>query len=345
MNSSKRPKLSLQTAALPITFGKSTTALSLSLNIPTASPTVLNTFNNAYDIPRRGSPASPSTNNILSARPRPASRLNSPYTSLAHDQPYTLPLGVRGILRNSPIPSLPRRASLSASGSTRRFFPPPKRVAYRFPLEEEIKTVRFVVPHSEISSEEDARSDSDVSTTSSHTSSSGSSSEDETTQKQNAVEKKHKRRTKRKIHAAGLRDIKDQESQDGSGTPVQGRRKRRREWKWTLGPLSEGKFDAEEEVPERTSPEADSWKGKTIVVDELAREARVATPDIPLPAVTESETRELEERDSPVEEIVESEVEVKGVASGLEDIPSPTTAHRMLFLAAWPNLLGRREDA
>jgi hypothetical protein len=159
------------------------------------------------------------------------------------------------------------------------------------------------------------------------------------------VEKKHKRRTKRKIHAAGLRDIKDQESQDGSGTPVQGRRKRRREWKWTLGPLSEGKFDAEEEVPERTSPEADSWKGKTIVVDELARETRVATPDIPLPAVTESETRELEERDSPVEEIVESEAEVKGVASGLEDIPSPTTAHRMLFLAAWPTLLGRREDA
>lgn len=103
-----------------------------------------------------------------------------------------------------------------------------------------------------------------------------------------------------------------------------------------------------------TSPEAESWKGKTIVVDELARENRPSTPEIPLPAVTDAEEQELAEKDSPVpleekdessvEEIVETEIEVKEEMKALEDIPSPTTAHRILFLAAWPSLLGSSED-
>ncbi|KAI9857446.1 MAG: hypothetical protein M1830_006373, partial [Pleopsidium flavum] len=92
----KRPKLSLATSTLPPTFGKSTTGLKLSA--PKDSPTHRNTYANAYE--HHGLAATDSQ--PTSPKPKsPICRLTSPYP---HEVPYQLPLGVRSILRNSPLP-------------------------------------------------------------------------------------------------------------------------------------------------------------------------------------------------------------------------------------------------
>lgn len=272
-NLNKRPKLSLQTSSLPMTFGKSTTALSLSLTTgPSSSPTVVNTFNNAFDVSRTDkststAPSSLSTSSI--SRPR-ASRHSSPYSGIqlhknsnGEDHPYRNPTGVRSILRNSPIPkSSLRQSSVAPTGSNngdsgrRAFFPPRKQVRYTFPLEEEITTVTYVAKHSDILP-------SDSTSTSATTSSDGSGSDEDysasdsgstpSDEEASPDSRRHSRRKRRKgsnglsekqIHAAALRDglvVHGKEEEYGKGTPqspfLYGHRKRRREWRWTLGPL------------------------------------------------------------------------------------------------------------
>ncbi|PGG99161.1 hypothetical protein GX51_06420 [Blastomyces parvus] len=180
---SKRPKLSLQTSSLPTTFGKSTTALSLALSAGCASsPTVRNTFNNAYDGFRR--PASSSTAGASS--PKCSSRTGKRSSSyLCNYQgmddeihiPYKLPLGLRSILRNSPLhtSSSLRRPPLAAQGSNgsgnglggrRVLFPAKRQVKYRCPLDEEIKTTRYTAKHSDLLSLDSPSGPSDVYTSS-----------------------------------------------------------------------------------------------------------------------------------------------------------------------------------
>ncbi|KAL1851538.1 hypothetical protein Plec18167_002764 [Paecilomyces lecythidis] len=251
---SKRPKLSLQTTSLPITYGKSTTGLSLSLAAGnnTASPTVLNTFNNAYELMRSSTSAagdvSPSKGKII-----------SPYATGRHKEsvPYQLPLGVRSILRNSPIPASSRRQrsvsmtgnNMNGSHSNRRLlFPASKQVSYRFPLEEEVKTVRFTARHSDIvddseSGISDGSQSDDGSVSHTSQSDSSSSSDEDTTTCKTISPLTHCKRKRRK--SAGIEGRKLQLSRlDGhsSGlespqTPCQEHPKRRREWRWTLGPL------------------------------------------------------------------------------------------------------------
>ncbi|KAJ6161140.1 hypothetical protein N7470_004536 [Penicillium chermesinum] len=148
-----RPKLTLQTTALPRTFGSSTTGLSLPFTAgAAASPTVRNTFQNAYDVPSPSSASiSPKGSHRLSHKPI------SPYLSNPsnpnqsqnnHPRPYQQPLGVRSILRNSPLDAARRSGSVSAGASVRRvFFPAKKQVTYRPQLEEEIRTVHYTAQH------------------------------------------------------------------------------------------------------------------------------------------------------------------------------------------------------
>ncbi|KAJ5267558.1 hypothetical protein N7478_010366 [Penicillium angulare] len=158
-----RPKLTLQTSALPRTFGTSTTGLSRPFTAAAGtSPTVRNTFKNAYDVV--ASPTSAATSPSKGPSHRfPTDKPISPYVhhpsnnnTFNHRSAYQLPLGVRSILRNSPLDTVSHRRSGSisagtsgpASAGTRRvFFPAKKQVSYRVPLEEEIRTTNYTASH------------------------------------------------------------------------------------------------------------------------------------------------------------------------------------------------------
>ncbi|KAF9883065.1 hypothetical protein FE257_004144 [Aspergillus nanangensis] len=212
-----RPKLTLQTSSLPLAFGTSSTGLSFSrAGGPTASPTVRNTFKNAYEVTAPPSViTSPSSKSSINRISKPS----SPYTS---SNPYQQPLGVKSILRNSPLEPTSRRRSVSAAslqGSRRVFFPAKKQVSYRQPLEEEIHTVRYTARHSDLT-------DSD------HTPHEASFSGD--SDSSSSRQKRKHFNTEKQVRAVALMDGLDS---DTPPTPRQARSKRRCEWRWTLGPL------------------------------------------------------------------------------------------------------------
>lgn len=271
-----RPKLTLQTTSLPRTCGSSTTGLSLSFAAgPGASPTVRNTFKNAYDVTSPSS-ATSSPSKAASHRFNNNSKPSSPYihqptnnTPFNYRSPYQLPLGVRSILRNSPLETAPRRRSGSISagtigpgsaGARRVFFPAKKQVSYRYPLEDEIRTEKYTAQHLDLVREEEAAPDNDKaeglsaneeddsdsgSASLSETSTSGDeTSADEGGMRDNTLSKveRKKRRTlqvERQVRAVALLDGLEPDTYTSSTpqTPRQ-RVKRRREWKWTLGPLN-----------------------------------------------------------------------------------------------------------
>ncbi|RLM00788.1 hypothetical protein CFD26_107084 [Aspergillus turcosus] len=250
----QRPKLTLQTKSLPMTFGSSTTGLSLSLAAgATASPTVRNTFKNAYDVSSCPPSATESPSKSSMSR---FSKPSSPYPTNANGNPYQQPLGVKSILRNSPLEPTARRRSISVapngpnggSSSRRVFFPAEKRVSYRYPLEEEIKTVQYTARHSDLTGEVedypsgDAGSGEDSDATSSLPSSDISTSDDEyqsTSQSQRERKKRKPLAAERQIRAVALLDGLETDPYGSSTpqTPRQHRVKRRCEWRWTLGPL------------------------------------------------------------------------------------------------------------
>jgi hypothetical protein len=248
--SQTRPKLSLQTSSLPLAFGKSSTALAITASaLPTASPTLLNTFNNAYEIPHRFSPVTASPTGTRSARP--SCRLVSPFASSKEDRPYQVPLGLKGILRNSPMSSSLRKSSFcptceSPRTGRRAFFPAAKKVTFRTILEEEIRTATYVAKHSDLSSDEEG-SDSDECSELSLSSSDDESVVDETPDQKEEAEisqprKKRKARSNRQIEAAAIRDcVGSAETIPKRLKPTFGtkRKRRRRQWEWTLEPLKE----------------------------------------------------------------------------------------------------------
>ncbi|GKZ19148.1 hypothetical protein AbraIFM66951_004512 [Aspergillus brasiliensis] len=258
-----RPKLTLQTTSLPRTFGTSSTGLSLSLAAGTASPTVRNTFKNAYEVTGPASAtASPSSKH-------PSQRFSKPSSPYTTHNPYQLPLGVKSILRNSPLePTCRRRAgSVATTGpnggpSARRvFFPAKKQVSYRNPLEEEIQTVHYTARHSDLHDDpepalepqpqhqqpEVASSDEDSDSNASGCPSDTSTSEDEpetglgkTTSSPVKRKKRKHANAERQVRAVALMDGIAGPSNPDSLTPQTPRRKRakrRCEWRWTLGPL------------------------------------------------------------------------------------------------------------
>lgn len=150
----KRPKLSLQTTSLTSTYGSLTRGLPPNTTQTLYTPTTANTLSNTWDLSIRPSPISRTD----SPRPLPPTRTQTgqqPYT-------YSLPFGVKPILKNTPLP--PRAASVSASPrETRRkvFFPQPKRVCFKSDLEEIIGTTQYVAKHSDLTSSEEEVSSSD----------------------------------------------------------------------------------------------------------------------------------------------------------------------------------------
>ncbi|CAG7925795.1 unnamed protein product [Penicillium olsonii] len=257
-----RPKLTLQTTALPRTFGSSTTGLSFSFAAaPAASPTVRNTFKNAYEVP---SPSSATTSPSKPARFH--SKPTSPYIHTnTLSRPYQQPLGVRSILRNSPLE--PRRSGSISAGcpSARRvFFPAKKQVSYKYPLEEEIHTERYTAQHLDLVSEavpkaEPApggphRSSPDQTKDKEDSDSAPEASDDTETSDENPQShsltktERKKRRTmqmERQVRAVALLDGFEADGSSTPQTPRQPRAKRRREWKWTLGPLEGRNVESE----------------------------------------------------------------------------------------------------
>lgn len=272
-----RPKLTLQTTSLPRTYGSSTTGLSLSFAAgPGASPTVRNTFKNAYDVTSPSSATSSPSKTASSHRINNNNKPSSPYihhqtsNTFSYRSPYQLPLGVRSILRNSPLETASHRRSGSISagasgpggaGARRVFFPAKKQVSYRYPLEDEIRTEKYTAQHLDLVREEEAVHDNDKpmeeppveeeddSDSGSVSLSETSTSGDETSADEGGahgttlskLERKKRRtlRVERQVRAVALLDGLEPDSYTSSTpqTPRQ-RVKRRREWKWTLGPLN-----------------------------------------------------------------------------------------------------------
>lgn len=268
----KRPKLSLQTAALPATFGSSNTGL-VARSCITASPTVRNTFSNAYEIRQTVSAIdSPSPGRSAGGSTRNGSPF--PFSSHRSDgMPYQQPLGVRSILRNSPLKKMMLRRSVSISAGAmaenrRLYFPAKKQVSFRNQLEEEIKTVRFVARHSDIESESEQEPSSDSEESSgSESSDSGDSQSDHSSSGEDDGEthdrpmRKKKRKSapsERQIRAAALRDGigNDRIAAALSAVPDPASQKRRCKWRWTLGnsPLTDS--DSKLEIIPSTQPQS-----------------------------------------------------------------------------------------
>ncbi|TPR03860.1 NADH oxidoreductase (quinone), F subunit [Aspergillus niger] len=325
---SSRPKLTLQTTSLPRTFGTSSTGLSLSIAAGTASPTVRNTFKNAYEVTGPSSAtASPSSKHPSNLR---FSKPSSPFTT---HNPYQLPLGVKSILRNSPLePTCRRRAgSVATTGpnggpSARRvFFPAKKQVSYRNPLEEEIQTVHYTARHSDLHDDpepalepqsqpqqpEVTSSDEDSDSNASGCPSDTSTSEDEpetglgkTTSSPIKRKKRKHSNAERQVRAVALMDGIAGPSNPDSLTPQTPRRKRakrRCEWRWTLGPL-ENRDKLLHPVQDETGPTSSASQPETI-----PHESETETPSSDPPLSSASTTLYHSSPSSSVSSDVETE--------------------------------------
>jgi hypothetical protein len=261
----KRPKLSLNTASLPSTFGKSTTGLRL--DAPSiASPTARNTFSNAYGSQHVSSPQamtphqdvrpksrlcldtsvapthqhsarSSSTDSCMSATSATSASTESSTSSTStidpFDKPipYRLPYNHHSILTNGPHGCVRRRKSFS---STRPMFPSPKKVSFRAPLTEDIHNNIYTLAHSDI----------DFTSSSSFALETLPSGHGHYVQQQ----QKHKRAAALPIRtptSPACGDKRDSSSEDDSDsdicpqTPVTRKSKKPREWVWTLGPINQ----------------------------------------------------------------------------------------------------------
>ncbi|KAF2093191.1 hypothetical protein NA57DRAFT_69286 [Rhizodiscina lignyota] len=301
---SPRPRLKLNTAELfqPSTYGKGAGSGLRLETLSAVSPTVRNTFSNAYGksstTTSSSSPTSTTTPTPRPVRPRLAidssvhtstscessspnsasaertpssasvlSATSTDSTSSADSAtvriPYKLSYNVRSILRNSPLPSV-----RMSSTTCRPMFPAAKHVSFRFPLDEEIHTTTYTVPHSELElSESSTTLPTAEESTSSSTSpfSSFHSDTDSTSTASNrtlanaisdkATKPKSPARVSRLSHTAKTGDKRTSDDEDSDSdkcpeTPVAGRRKKQRAWVWTLGPIDGQKVNSSDEDTE-----------------------------------------------------------------------------------------------
>ncbi|KAF2767201.1 hypothetical protein EJ03DRAFT_276489 [Teratosphaeria nubilosa] len=265
---SKRPKLSLNTTntSLPATIGKGSTSLRLE-TLSATSPTSRNTFSNGYYAAQqlgRGTrrPQGPSlaplatvVSSTVSENPTPtdcellssaesgdltsASAVSSTSTStnfsdlLSTSVPYKLTDDITSILYNGPLLE-PR----SRSSSTSQPMSSSKKVVFKAPLTEEIKTTKYTMAHSDISS-------STISTLElpppEHTHQShqteGEAHREAHQSKNSTVEESINATAP---HTGEKRESSDEEDHEVCpATPIAGRRKRHRQWRWTLGPIGQ----------------------------------------------------------------------------------------------------------
>ena len=269
---SKRPKLSLNTSEVNPVFGKGSTSLRLE-TLSATSPTARNTFRNTQS-PRSATklrrPALRTlTTNVdsLSTPSSTPSRVELPDSasttpadlpsssaasttsvstldSLSADPPYRLPFNAQSILTNGPIQrTRSRRLSFSQS---RPMFPTPKKVSFRAVLEEEIENTKYTMRHSDILSPSSEGSKLEISPPKRGVRKDASDYQEEGAKlvADNVTSP-----------LAGVkRDIDDEEEESDvvPATPVAGRRKKDRAWRWTLGPASPSQASEEDVSNEQT---------------------------------------------------------------------------------------------
>ncbi|GAB7362493.1 hypothetical protein MBLNU230_g2814t1 [Neophaeotheca triangularis] len=260
---SKRPKLSLNTSNVPTLFGKGNTSLRLD-TLSTTSPTSRNTFSNARDregantahnqpallpLNSSGKPRRPcfatslQTEVPLSVEPVSSSADSATSTSTNDSVPdaipYKLPFNTVSILVNGPIPrDQHRRMSFSQS---RPMFPTPKKVSFKAPLTEDIKNEKFTTKHSDLESSSSTISTLEL-----------SPPEGEALKnKAGKVAGATKAVVPQSPRLGEKRESSDEEDSDSDkcpATPVAGRKKRHRDWVWTLGPIESKKQDQQPDM-------------------------------------------------------------------------------------------------
>lgn len=248
---SKRPKLSLNTTSVSVsTFGKGSTSLRLD-TLSATSPTSRNTFRNAYAhqqqqascaLARQSTPsplgANRSAEYMQTTDDAPEHFYDSAASSAStasissvesfSDVPYKLVYSLPSVLVNSPLPR--ERRKKTSFGQSRPMFPAVKKVNFRTPLTEDIRTTKYTLKHSDIDS-----STSTISTL--ELSSSDNKTEPDELEKQDGE------------HSTSIATEKPGATPDADpaqhhdeadhdtcpSTPVAGREKRDRCWTWTLG--------------------------------------------------------------------------------------------------------------
>ncbi|KAK8200227.1 uncharacterized protein BKA78DRAFT_340323 [Phyllosticta capitalensis] len=302
--SKQRPKLSLNTAQAQFrTFGKGS---SLRLDTLSAvSPTIRNTFSNGYE-PRPASASEPpSAKSWTADTPSSASTYNSTIStssvsSLGLDSgriPYSLPHNVKSILANSPLPPVVRHRTMKP------MFPPAKRVSFA-PFTEEIKTSKYTLAHSDIDSSSSTISSLSLDCHPSKIPEESKETETETEASQTMTlpsrtvsdsaqsPAKSTESSTKKAPSLGTnltlpgRNCKRESPSDSESdgdecpvTPVAGRRKRRREWVWTLGPIN-GQKPAAEYVSEDLFNEDDPHNDNSFQTrpNDIGAEDTLASP-------------------------------------------------------------------
>ncbi|KAK0981337.1 hypothetical protein LTR91_011918 [Friedmanniomyces endolithicus] len=255
----KRPKLTLDTHDSSSLFGKASTSLRLE-TLSATSPTVRNTFRNGHDAVQQRrtsggkrpslaplatdvpsdtskkftplfteSPSSPEVPDLTDSSA--ASYSSTPTVdSLSAEVPYRIAFNITSILSNSPIPRT--RYARNRFAQSRPLFPAAKKVMFRAPLTEDIMTSRYTMAHSDI----------EISITSIPVI--------DTDPVENTEGESHATATTTEInvhpacvaatapHTGEKRESSDEEDSDTCpATPVAGRRKKSRVWRWTLGPV------------------------------------------------------------------------------------------------------------
>jgi len=261
----QKPKLSLQTLNLTPTFHGSTGG-QVTTNLNTATPTTLNTFNNAFDLTFRPSP-------VMSAQsPTKRSQTKAPGRSCSPEMPYALilPFGVHSILKNSPLPQYGRRRSTCSSSASpgipgrRVFFPASKKVAFRAILEEEITTHEYSMRHSDLNSSSDETSSPESSTDE------GGEEKGDLTIRVDEVASRERRKRKTLSVSDSTSDGLDRGRNKGSrSTSTRRTKRKRRRWEWVLGPaksVKENCPDVEDEstnIQPQTEPRVEILETKT----------------------------------------------------------------------------------
>lgn len=235
--SAPRPKLTLNTDSCPRRLlGKGGTGIRLDA-LSASSPTVQNTYKNSYtwssthasndksarnpSTPHPAAASPSSSNTSASERSRSSSQASAPDTSrqpavITGEVPYSRTPNLHPILSNTPLPTKHVCTPTSAARRVRR---QPNSVAFHVTLTEEIRNSRYTARHSDLLNPSPRGEKRDSSDTDD-----GDGEQDDDA----AVS------TESSESSEGTDDTTDPK------TPVLGRRKRRREWKWTLGPLSAG---------------------------------------------------------------------------------------------------------
>ncbi|KAK3626115.1 hypothetical protein LTR56_020022 [Elasticomyces elasticus] len=228
---SKRPKLSLDTLSNPTIYGKKSTSLRLE-TLSTTSPTVRNTFQNGYNVsqqPKTPSGKRPSlmplATNVQNVTPR-----RQP-TPLRTELPSVT--DVPELVSSSAASSASISTPMTRPGGTKHHFarfPTSKKVLFRAPLTEEIKTSKYTMAHSDIESMQPSLLPMGTK---------GALLKEKSGGKTATIGSTAKKPSTASAQPGEKRESSDEEDSDTCPvTPVAGRRKKSRVWRWTLSPVN-----------------------------------------------------------------------------------------------------------